>query len=274
MDAPAEVTFGALLLSGVALLLLAGGALVVFLVTYQKRLLRQQLRLHATEAEYQQRLLLAVIEAQESERERIGRDLHDDVASSIAMAKMLVDRLDNHPHLDDAAPLLGLAREVLGNAVEEVRSVSHSLYPAELARAGLVKALENLAELCRCTTSLAVVLEVNYPRPLPLPQELALYRICQELVHNALKHAHGATRLVIRLRQLDKHLALGVEDDGCGFAAPSAGSHPASGGVGLRSIGVRVEMLRARLRQESAPGQGTRTHIELDNPVGATSPPA
>lgn len=267
MDAPAEVDFAPLLLAGIGLMLLAAGALVLFLVAYQKRLLQQQLHLRQADAAHQQALLAAIIAAQEAERERVGRDLHDDVASSIAMAKMLVDRLATTPAPPDAAALLGLAREVLGTAAEEVRAVSHDLYPAVLTRVGLVEALEHLTNLCRRTGNLTVELDTYYPHPLPQAQELALYRICQELTHNVMKHAQGATRLVIRFRQQGPHLTLAVEDDGCGFVMPVPGSAlGAKAGLGLRSIGVRVEMLQARLVQHSAPGQGTRTHIELDHP--------
>ncbi|MDO7851729.1 sensor histidine kinase [Hymenobacter convexus] len=265
MDAPAEVTFIPLLLGGIGLILLLAGAFVWFVVTYQRRLFRQQLHERGTEAAHQNALLAAIIAAQEAERERIGRDLHDDVASSIAMAKMLVDRLTPDPHDPDAPALLGLAREVLGSAVEEVRTVSHSLYPAMLARVGLVHALRYLADLSRQTETLEVAFEAHYPLPLPLAQELALYRICQELVYNSLKHAHGATRLGVRLWQHEAVLTLAVEDDGRGFQ-PN-GPQAAGTGVGLSSIAVRVEMLNARLVQHSSPSQGTQTRIDLDNPA-------
>ncbi|WP_201980586.1 sensor histidine kinase [Hymenobacter rubidus] len=272
MDAPTEVSFGQLLLAAIGLMLLIGGAVVVLLVTYQKRLLQQQLHLRAAEAGHQEQLLLAVIEAQEVERERIGRDLHDDVGSTVAMARMLVDRLGGTIGGDDAATLLDLAREVLGTAVDEIRSVSHSLYPALLARAGLLKALEYLAEVTRRSGSLAVVLDLHYPHPLGLAQELALYRICQELVHNTIKHARGASQLRIELHQSGPRLSLTVTDNGCGFSpgpAAANGVPAVHAGVGLRSIGVRVDMLRARLEQQSAPNQGTRTRIELDHPLPA-----
>ena len=270
MDAPTEVAFAPLLLASVGLMLLAAGALVLFLVVYQKRLLQQQLKLRTAETAHQQQLLTAIIEAQETERERIGRDLHDDIASSIAMAKMLVDRLINSPPAGDAAALLELTREVLGTAAEEVRSTSHNLYPAALAHLGLARSLHQLAEVYRRADTLTVTLDVDYPHHLALAQELALYRICQELVHNAVKHARGATQLAIRLRQAGPVLTLAVEDNGCGFtpAAPGRGL-PASAGVGLRSIGVRVQMLQARLQQRSAPGQGTCISIEMDNVPGA-----
>ncbi|GAA4031146.1 hypothetical protein GCM10022409_14230 [Hymenobacter glaciei] len=266
MVAPAEVTFAPLLLGGIGLMVLVAGAFVWFVVSYQQRLYRQQLAQRAVEAAHQQALLAAVIDAQEAERARIGRDLHDDVASSVAMAQMLIERLATHDTADDPAALFGLAREVLGAAVADVRSTSHQLYPASLALVGLVKALERLADLSRHSETLAVHFEAHYPHALPPAAELALYRICQELVHNALKHAHGATNLRIGLHQAKTKLVLAVEDDGCGFVPEHSGAATLAGaGVGLRSIDARVQLLGARLVQRTAPGQGTSTHVELNH---------
>jgi two-component system NarL family sensor kinase len=269
MNAPAEVEFGQLLLSGIGFMLLAAGALVVFLVTYQKRLLQQQLRLRAAEAEYQQQLLAAVIEAQERERERIGRDLHDGIGSTISTAKLLLNRLSTNKAATDTNDLLTLLNEIMGTAMHDVRSISHSLFPAVLARFGLEEALQHLVDVSNETDSLAIELTMAYAGSLALAQELALYRICQELIHNALKHAKGATQLLVHLHQQGNTLTLTVEDDGCGFdpAALASRAAPAAGGAGLRSIEVRVQMLQARLHQRAAPGQGTRTVIELRLPA-------
>lgn len=265
MDAPAENEFLKLLAVGVGLLLLIGALLVLFVVTYQKRLLRQQLALRTAEATYQQQLLAAVIEAQEHERERIGRDLHDGIGSTIATAKMLVNRLESDQPTDNRPELFGMVKEIMGTAVHDVRSISHSLFPAVLARYGLADALQHLVDVSNETGTLDIELEVDYPQPLALPQELALYRICQELIHNALKHARGATRLDVLLRQRGPLLTLVVEDDGPGFDAAHLGpdGQPTTKGAGLRSIEVRVQLLQARLRQQSAPGQGLRTVVEV-----------
>lgn len=265
MVAPAEVTFAPLLLGGIGLMVLVAGAFVWFVVSYQQRLYQQQLALREAEAAHQQALLAAVIEAQEAERARIGRDLHDDVASSVAMAQMLVERLAVPQPTDDQAVLFGVAREVLAAAVADVRSTSHQLYPASLARVGLVKALERLANLSRHADGLVVGFNAHYPQALPPAAELALYRICQELVHNALKHAHGATFLRIGLHQDGAKLVLAVEDNGCGFVPEQLGD-VGQAGVGLRSIGARVQLLGAELVQQTALGQGTCTRIELRHP--------
>lgn len=261
MAAPAEINFAPLLLAGIGLMLLVAGGFVWFVVSYQQRLYRQHAAQQAAVAAHQHALLAAVIEAQEAERARIGRDLHDDVASSVAMAQMLVERLAVPHEADDPVALFAVAREVLAAAVADVRSTSHQLYPASLARVGLVRALERLADLSRHSDTLAVHFDAHYPHALPPASELALYRICQELVHNSLKHAHGATFLRIGLCQRGPLLILCVEDDGCGYEfGPAA---PVRAGVGLRSIGARVQLLGALLVQEAGPGQGARTRVEL-----------
>ncbi len=175
MDAPPEVEFAPLLFTGIGLRLLAAVTLGLFVVTYQKRLLQQQLRLRlrAAEAEYQQQQLAAVIDAQAHERERIGRDLHDGIGSTLATAKLLVGRLGSLAAPAEAASLTGRVKDILGNAVHDVRGLSHSLYPAVLDRFGLAEALQHLADVSTDTGALPVELDIEYPYPLPLTQELA-----------------------------------------------------------------------------------------------------
>lgn len=262
MAAPAEITFSWLLFSAVLLMLLLGAGLVVFLVIYQRRLLQQQQRLRATEAAYQQQLLAATIEAQEHERARIGRELHDGIGTTIATAKLLVHRLvQNRPDAEaDTAELLDMVADILGTAVQDTRRISHNLYPAVLTHFGLAEALRHLVAVSDEASQLHVQLVLEYPAPLPLPQELALYRICQELVNNALKHARGARHLRLSLQQQPAQLLLTVADDGCGFDRAAL----PSGGAGLRSIDTRVRMLGGQLLHEPAPaGDGTCIRIEV-----------
>jgi two-component system NarL family sensor kinase len=262
MDEPAEVTFGLLVMSSIGFMLLAACALLAFLVAYQRRQLQQRLLLQRAEAAHQQELLSAIIEAQEGERERIGQDLHDGIGSLLATAKLLAGRLGNVPADEDPAELHALIQQLINTGVQDVRSISHSLYPAVLARYGLAAAIRNLADISSAAGKVPIALAINYTQPLPLAQELALYRICQELVHNALKHAKGASRLTVQLQQRPGYLALSVEDNGPGFPLPEPGA-PVAAGVGLRSLELRVQLLGARLQQESIPGQGVRTVIEL-----------
>jgi two-component system NarL family sensor kinase len=266
MATPEELTFSQLLYGGIGFMLLAGGTLLVFLVTYQRRLLEQQLHARAAETQHQQQLLTAIIEAQEGERERIGQDLHDGIGSTLATAKLLVSRLGSVPSAESPALLVTHIEQLMAAAVQDVRGISHSLYPVVLARFGLAEALQHLVDVCNEANLLPVSFEVHYTRPLALAQELALYRICQELITNALKHARGASWLRVGLRQQGDTLTLTVADDGCGFllaAGPADHVAPVTQGAGLRSIAVRVQMLQAHLQRQSVVGEGTRTTIEL-----------
>lgn len=258
MASPEEITFSWLLLSAVVLMLLLGGGLVLFLVVYQKRLLRQQKQQRAAEMAYQRQLLAATIEAQENERERIGRDLHDGIGSTISTAKLLVHRLEQVVP-PGHAELFAMVTEILSTAVQDTRRISHNLYPAVLTHFGLAEALRHLAKVSNEAGPLPVRLDLDYAGLLPVQQELALYRICQELVNNAMKHARGATLLTVSLRPHGPLLTLTVADDGCGFDAATL----PSGGAGLRSIDARVRILGARQLRQSAPQQGTRVSIEI-----------
>jgi two-component system NarL family sensor kinase len=206
-----------------------------------------------------------MIEAQETERKRIGQDLHDSIGSTVSTAKMLVSRLRDIPAPPNADELLPLVEELLVSAVHDVRSISRNLYPILLGRFGLAEALRNLILVSNETSKMLVTLELHYPQPLALPQELALYRICQELITNSLRHAHGATLLAVSLRQEGSQLTLLVTDDDCGFAPTT---HP---GIGLRSIALRVQLLQAHLQQDSTPSQGTRTEVTLPLPAGSAT---
>ncbi|RTQ46301.1 sensor histidine kinase [Hymenobacter gummosus] len=266
MAAPEELTFSWLLLGAVSLMLLLGAGLVGFLIVYQRRLLGQQRHLRAAEAAYQQQLLAATIEAQEAERERIGRDLHDGIGSTIATAKLMVHRLEQTA-AGGNAELFGMVTDILSTAVQDTRRISHNLYPAVLSHVGLADALRHLAKSSNETGALRIQLAVDYPTPLPVQQELALYRICQELITNAFKHARGATTLTVSLQPRGPVLVLTIADDGCGFDRAAL----PGGGAGLRSIDARVRMLGARQLGHSAPGQGTLTVIEIPLPGPAVA---
>jgi signal transduction histidine kinase len=258
MATPSEVSFGQLLYSGIAFMLLAGGALLSFFIAYQRRVLQQQLELQQVETQYQRQLLVATVEAQEGERERIGQDLHDSLGSALATAKLLVSRLRHGPTTESQTPSLVLLEEAMSTMVHDMRSISHNLYPAMLARFGLAEALQHLVDTCNEAGKLLVELRLHYRQSLDLAQELALYRICQELLTNALKHAQGATALAICLEQRETSLVLTVQDDGCGFAVPQPGP-----GAGLRSIAARVRLLQGTLSYPARPTPGSCTVVEI-----------
>lgn len=254
-----------LLYGGVVAMLLLALALVAFFLIYQRKLVSQQLALQTIQGAYQKEVFAAAIQAEERERQRIGNDLHDEIGSSLSAARMLMLQLDNvFSGSGKEREVVGLIQEILSDSLENVRNVSQNLHPAVLARFGLAKALQNLGRLCSDGFANGVLVDVDLAVALPYPQELALYRIVQELVNNAMKHAQGSQATVV-LRQLSQQLVLTVSDNGTGFDYAHTSAH-SKGGLGLKSLAARVSLLDATLHVGRAPGGGTRVRVEVPLP--------
>jgi signal transduction histidine kinase len=194
-----------------------------------------------------------LVEATETERRRIERDLHDGTQQrlvSIAMSLGLAEsKLPTDPAT--AAPLVHEAREALAVALQELRELSQGIHPSILTERGLPAALD---ELCR-RAALPATLDVSLDGRLPAQVETAAYFVVSEALTNAVKHSH-ATALRISAAREGRTLIAEVVDDGIGGAA-------AGGGSGLRGLADRVEALGGRLTVSSPPGRGTTIHAEI-----------
>ncbi|HEX8349866.1 MAG TPA: sensor histidine kinase [Hymenobacter sp.] len=262
MDKPIDQEIVRLLFSGIVVMLLLALALVAFFLIYQKKLVSQQLALQAIQGAYQKEVFAAAIQAEERERERIGNDLHDEIGSSLSAARMLMAQLEDSPSATEKEQeVVALIKGILGNSLQDIRNISQNLHPAVLARFGLSQALHNLGRVCTDAFANGVAVRVELEATLPYAHELALYRIAQELINNALKHAQ-ASQITVQLLQLPHGLVLTVTDDGCGFDyAHVRENNP--GGLGLKSLAARVSLLEASLHVESSPNQGTRVRVEV-----------
>jgi signal transduction histidine kinase len=192
-----------------------------------------------------------VIEAADSERRRVGRDLHDGaqqrlmaVGNLLKIAQRKLD--DDH----EAAGVLRLAHDELGEAHAELRDLARGLHPVALSERGLRSALESLTVGCEMPVALEVTADA-----LPENLELAAYFIASESLTNASKYA-GASRVRIRVAPDAGELLVEIVDDGCGGA-------DAAGGTGLRGLADRIDALGGRLEVDSPPGSGTRVSARL-----------
>jgi signal transduction histidine kinase len=200
------------------------------------------------------------------ERKRLASDLHDSVAQKVfslsltaQAAAMLVDR-DPARAKQELAQVAALARA----AHEEMRAAIFELRPAELESDGLATALRKHAEVLRRLHSQAIEVDVRGERRLAPELEKCLFRIAQEAMTNALKHA-GATAIRVELELVDSRVVLGVADDGAGFDPETARAR--SRRLGLVSMQERAESVGGTLSISSRPGEGTRVAVEV--PVGA-----
>ncbi len=190
---------------------------------------------------------------QEAERRRVANFLHDEVAQLLSATALQLEGVGRAREAADERTngALRKARRLLGQAVEQVRTLSHELHPAALETLGLTKALASLARTYEGSGRLRVSLEVvSALPPLQPAHELLLYRAAQEGLQNVVKHA-GSARAWVRLRREAGGVSLSVRDAGRG--APAAG--PAFG-LGLVSLRERAAQLGGQLALEANDGGG------------------
>jgi signal transduction histidine kinase len=198
-----------------------------------------------------------LLQAQEGERARIARELHDDISQQMALLEIDLELLTQTVRGDAG----NLADEVLHRAQgisRGVHDLSHRLHPGKLRLIGLVAALEGLQrELTQPHLAIRFT-HAHIPAALPFDQTLCLFRIVQEALHNALKYS-AAHEVIVDLRVDSGRLLLIVVDDGTGFDVQAAWGK----GLGLVSMGERVEAIGGTFEIHSRPGEGTRVHVSL-----------
>jgi signal transduction histidine kinase len=214
--------------------------------------------------------LNAMLQGQEKERRRWAQEIHDGIGPVLSAIKMNLDEVQEEV-LDKSSERnrkhFGVVQDLLKSVTQDLRGISHDLMPSILEDFGLSLALENLCSQRQSEGGpvLQCVFTGEIQR-LPPPIELALFRVVQELLHNALKYAQ-ATRVVVQFIQHRESIVLMVEDDGRGFELNKVGSRQ---GIGLRNIRTRIQSIKGTFSLESQPGDGTLVTIEI--PLLPTKP--
>jgi signal transduction histidine kinase len=217
----------------------------------------EQLRRALQADERRSRLLKRVMTAQEEERRRIARELHDETTQQLTVLAMqlgLAVSQDAH-----TADLLARSRALVSTMIDDVHRVIFDLRPSMLDDLGLLPAVRAYADKRLAGSNVSVSYEFPPTLP-PLSSELttALYRVAQEAVNNIARHAH-ASAVLIACSFNDTHLVIELEDDGVGFE-PEKLAQPRENGEGLGLLGMRerLTLIGGRLEIESDPGCGTR----------------
>ncbi|WP_297096896.1 sensor histidine kinase [uncultured Draconibacterium sp.] len=246
------------LIGTIGMLLLAGG-IFFFFIAYQKRLLQKQLELNRVVQNQQEEIIKNTIQSQENERKRIARDLHDEVGAMLSVVKLTVGRIEKKAEEGKAKELATETKTYLDDVILQVRRISRSLLPPSLEKLGLYFALEELANWVNKSDQMAIECWKSGEQfRFDSKQELAVFRIVQELVNNAIKHAE-ATRILIDIRFAKQLVSLVVADNGKGFLL----EEKMQTGLGLRNLESRSEMANAKFKMKSSPGKGTRAIIVL-----------
>jgi signal transduction histidine kinase len=198
-----------------------------------------------------QQLAGSLITAHEDERRHLARELHDDLTQRLARLAIDAGRMEN---VADAPKGLRPLREDLVRLSEDVHAMSHRLHPSVLDDLGLVDALKAECNRVAHHGDLRVDVEARaLAAALPAEATLCLFRVAQEALSNAARHAH-ATAVTVKLSTRSTGLQLAVSDNGSGFDTERSRDHPS---LGLASMRERVRLVQGELDIESTPGRGT-----------------
>ena len=246
--------------SSALILLMLGGGIIYHRKQHKVEKLAQERNIRIQQLEHQQRtrMLSALIEGQEKERQRLASDLHDGLAGRLSGITFTLARFAN----DDRPPKTDDIRRVLAHmnsSLNELRCIARNLTPQTLSEQGLKVALEDYCSSLDGSHSRIVLQCYDTEDPPDASVNLTLYRIVQELIHNAVKYARASEILVQYIRE-GPRIEITVEDDGVGFDPV----HLSSGSqMGLANIRTRVDYLNGTLEIQSAPGEGTTVWIEV-----------
>ena len=206
--------------------------------------------------------LARVVKAQELERKRLARELHDETGQALTSILLGLKPLEQSARTDEERAAMASLRELVVSTLRDVRRLAVELRPSALDDFGLATAVERLADTFRDSTGMRVDVETRLGEVrLPPEVETALYRIVQEALANIVKHAE-ATHVSILLTRKDFSVAAVVEDDGKGFDETDTGDN-VLGIVGMRE---RVGLVGGRLAIESGSGSGTTVAAEVPIP--------
>lgn len=211
-------------------------------------------------------LLRKVITAEEEERKRVSRDIHDQTGQSLTAVIMALgaieERVKEGPPGVDA--MVSEARDIAVRALGATRELILGLRPAALDDLGLVPALRRLAEEAARRETLEITIEASSLNGrLPSDVEVVMFRVVQEGLNNVVRHSK-ATRATVRLSRSGSEVRGDVEDNGRGFDLDEATAQPATGrGLGLLGMSERAGLLGGCVTVDTAPGHGTRLLVRI-----------
>jgi len=211
-------------------------------------------------------LPIRIINAQESERRRVSRDLHDSVNQILSSVKFRMESVEERTKRKDKAlrDVVASAKDSLERAMHEVRRISQNLRPSELDDLGVIPAVRSMCEEFKEVTKIDVDLKFSrFPKKLSPEIEVTMYRIIQEALSNVAKHS-DATKLVIRCEREQSRLTLKIKDNGKGFDEQNLTSHsPKNSGMGLLNMKERAAFVGGTVSVHSSPRGGMEINVQL-----------
>ena len=217
-----------------------------------QKILREKSQQYQLELAHQKEVTLQYTSVQESERKRIAELLHDDIGNKLNILSLWINNEDSLNNKRSREVI----KQQIPALIEATRTISHSLYPVNLEKFGLILTLEAL--ISNVNESLPIQLIVNHDyQKRPISFEVQIYRIIQEFLSNVIKHAK-ASNMLIHIRDTETSLAVILSDNGVGFD-----NSILKKGMGLKNIDSRIKSINAISKWKSKKGNGSRLIIRL-----------
>jgi PAS domain S-box-containing protein len=205
-----------------------------------------------------------LIEAQEKERSRLARELHDDICQRLAMISLKIEKATKGGHVSVVTQLEQIWQQC-STLAGDVQALSHELHPSILYNLGLATAVKSFCrEVSEQQNAVVDYVASDIPNPLPREVSLSLFRVVQEALHNAVKYS-GQKHFAVCLQGKDGEIGLEVIDRGIGFDPAKI----KGGGLGLVSMAERIHQVNGTFKIDSQPNGGTRIHVRV--PLAAQS---
>lgn len=260
METPAEISVLSTLLPLAGIIFIITIGVVLLNQQFQKNLFRQKLEQEELKNIHQRDLLSSSIRVQEEERKRIAQDLHDELGAALSIARMHLVQLQKKCNEEPSGShtTIGNVKNLIENAMANMRRISHQLMPPQLEAFGLVNTLEDVAR--QINNAGEIVIEINAAPQLPefdWMLKLGLYRINMELINNTIRHA-GADKITIDLRVEPDHIISAYRDNGKGLPENFSGN-----GSGCRGIESRVASLGGTFELGNSSGGGFYALVKI-----------
>lgn len=244
------------LLGIISLFLFATAVFAVIL--YRQRVSRYRQRLLDAEREQQIELARALMQGEEQERKRLAIDLHDGLGGQLAGIKINLSRMATNA--SPSGTDLHRVIDQLDASSNELRRIARNMMPESLLLLGLEPALKDMCDSMSTDATRVVFQSFGIDPALHKEMQMNVYRIVQELLANAIRHA-AATEVLVQCSQNESRFFITIEDNGKGFSRSEATRKP---GIGLSNVQSRVEYLKGKVDISSAAGEGTTINIEFD----------
>lgn len=245
-------------IAGMTVMLSLVLTVIVFAVLAKRKAAQQRLEIEKIKSKHQKELFNSVISAQESERQRIAHNLHDDVGTTLSATSILVSNIQNKAG-DNTRTLLSKSKEMIDNAIQEIRLVINDLSPVSLYNFGLNSEILKIVRILDSTTNTKLTFNTNIDEKRYSENiELNLYRILKEFINNTMKYAE-ATEIRLDLYDEQNKIRLEISDNGKGFDKKKISRT----GHGLNNMESRVYLMNGQCNLTSELGHGTKLSIEI-----------